>query len=159
MKQQRDEGIESEHRARTPEQNMATFDEMLRGSPRWSGEREDWSQTGLDSLSFLPYLSSSGSCDAVESRRSFLVSIANEQAGAAQHCGVPKRLLARRLTWGLEGEWRRDFLGSEPQPSSSQRRGNSGVRRMDFLGSELKAASASWRSTSGATLASWTESG
>ena len=41
MKEQRDEGIESDHRARTPEQNMATFDEMLIGKvDGWPKDRQ-----------------------------------------------------------------------------------------------------------------------
>ena len=82
---------------------FATFDEMLRGSPRWSGEREDWSQTGLDSLSFLPYLTDVERCDDsdVAATRTVLVSVAN--GDGSEGAGRPQDLVwsARLDRWSM----------------------------------------------------------
>lgn len=40
MKEQRDNGIESEHRKKTPEENLKIFDEMLEGKmENWPKDR------------------------------------------------------------------------------------------------------------------------
>ena len=89
---------------------------LVAGSPGWRGGGEDWSDSGLDSLSFLRYLTPAR-CDSAPPSRSFLMSVGNRNGGEGAQGPTDLFWSARVHRWLLPGA---NMRGDDLRPRTDE---------------------------------------